>query len=350
MFEFTREFILNDIKNVKMQGNVLCVPKMINIEKSKVHSVHYAPYHPAVNEVVKLDVLNKKGALTITIGQEGRVISLVSSRDAENQKDYIFNGAPADWKRQFDRQAAMEDVDRLIDVNVETVTGDGGTITSQTLVIKALDCYTRVLKVTLVSEEKNADDKMEEKTLEWSRKAYWQEQAGITRSAEAWKELTDGFVPGTEGMGTVARLQKNNRVLTAANITPYGFDRDERPVPGGKYDQYTIQYVSERRHQTAGVFGAIDHSLVTLVFFVPATLVNSEENGKKTFKALLEDLVGSNNICLVGNLEAGYEAEDGVATSELLAGDQETTAKNIKENDPVVEAKEEIVPSKKHKE
>jgi hypothetical protein len=202
--------------------------------------------------------------------------------------------------------------------------------------------------VTLVSEEKNADGKMEEKTLEWSRKAYWQEKAGITRSTEAWEE--SGFVPGTEGMGTVARLQKNNRVLTAANITPYGFDRDERPMPGGKYDQFTIQYVSERRHQTAGVFGAIDHSLVTLVFFVPATLINSEENGKKTFKALLEDLVGSNNICLVGNLEAGYEAEDGVATSELLAGDQETIAKNIKENDPVVEAKEEIVPSKKHKE
>ena len=68
--------------------------------------------------------------------------------------------------------------------------------------------------------------------------------------------------------GYVARLQKNNRILTAANITPYGFDRDERPVPGGKVSSIYYQYVSERRHQTAGVFGAIDHSLVTLVFFV----------------------------------------------------------------------------------
>ena len=348
MFEFTREFILNDIKNVKMQGDVLCVPKMINIEKSKVHSVHYAPYHPAVNEVVKLDVLNKKGALTITIGQEGRVISLVSSRDAENQKDYIFNGAPADWKRQFDRQAAMEDVDRLIDVNVETVTGDGGTITSQTLVIKALDCYTRVLKVTLVSEEKNADDKMEEKTLEWSRKAYWQEQAGITRSAEAWKELTDGFVPGTEGMGTVARLQKNNRVLTAANITPYGFDRDERPMPGGKYDQYTIQYVSERRHQTAGVFGAIDHSLVTLVFFVPA------EFGAQNAGTFYHHMTQLGTVCTVGNMTAPSKANDtaaenGTITTDMIPGDQTLTpADDAKLT--TIEAKEEIVPSKKHKE
>lgn len=336
MFEFTREFILNDIKDVKMQGNVLCVPKMINIEKSKVHSVHYAPYHPAVNEVVSIpaDSLGEGGALTITIGQEGRVISLVSSRDAENQKDYIFNGAPADWKRQFERQAAMEDMDRLIELDF-----------TSGLKIKALDCYTRVLKVTLVTDKVEDGKVTGEEIKEWSRKVYWQNQAlGIVEP----QKLNATLVPGTEGMGTVARLQKNNRVLTAANITPYGFDRDERPMPGGKYDQFTIQYVSERRHQTAGVFGAIDHSLVTLVFFVPATLINSEENGKKTFKALLEDLVGSNNICLVGNLEAGYEAEDGVATSELLAGDQETIAKNIKENDPVVEAKEEIVPSKKH--
>ena len=201
------------------------------------------------------------------------------------------------------------------------------------------------MKVTLVTDKVEDGKVTGEEIKEWSRKVYWQNQAlGIVEP----QKLNATLVPGTEGMGTVARLQKNNRVLTAANITPYGFDRGERPMPGGKYDQFTIQYVSERRHQTAGVFGAIDHSLVTLVFFVPATLINSEENGKKTFKALLEDLVGSNNICLVGNLEAGYEAEDGVATSELLAGDQETIAKNIKENDPVVEAKEEIVPSKKH--
>jgi hypothetical protein len=343
MFEFTREFILNDIKDVKMQGSVLCVPKMINIEKSKVHSVHYAPYHPAVNEVVTVPVNGLAGALTITIGQEGRVISLVSSRDAENQKDYIFNGTPDDWARQFARQAAMEDMDRLIDI--EFTKDTDGVITN--MVIKALDCYTRVLKVTLVADKVEDGKVTGEEVKEWSRKVYWQNKA---LDIKAPQKLNATFVPGTEGMGTVARLQKNNRVLTAANITPYGFDRDERPMPGGKYDQFTIQYVSERRHQTAGVFGAIDHSLVTLVFFVPATLINSVENGKKTFKALLEDLVGASNICLVGNLEEGYEAEDGIATDELLAGDQETAAKNVKEDDPVVEAKEEIVPSKKHKE
>lgn len=308
MFEFTREFILNDITNVAWEAKpneVLRVPKMINIEKSKVHSIHHAPYMDAKNEVLKLNVADLNGALTITIGQEGRVISLVSSRDAENQKDYIFNGTPADWARQFARQAAMEDMDRLIDI----------VITDNEMEIKALDCYTRVLSVVY--------NGVDDTNKVWSRKTYWQVQAGAPVS-EDWAATE--FKPGTEGMGTVARLQKNNRVLTAANITPYGFDRDERPVPGGKYHQFTIQYISERRHQTAGVFGAIDHSLVTLVFFVlDADAAN--------FEGLLKNL---GTVCPVG-----VDANDDEVPGQPTAADKKA---------PVVEAKEEIVPSKKHKE
>lgn len=307
MFEFPREFILNDITNVvwEPKPEVLRVPKMINIEKSKVHSIHHAPYMDAKNEAVKLDVTGLSGALTITIGQEGRVISLVSSRDAENQKDYIFNGTPADWARQFARQAAMEDMDRLVDI----------VITGNEMEIKALDCYTRVLSV--VYNGVDGTNKV------WSRKVYWQAQAGAPVS-EDWAAAE--FKPGTEGMGTVARLQNNNRVLTAANITPYGFDRDERPVPGGKYHQFTIQYISERRHQTAGVFGAIDHSLVTLVFFV----LDADAD---TFKSKLENL---GVVCPVG-----VDANDDQVPGQPAAAAEKT---------PVVEAKETVITSKKHKE
>jgi hypothetical protein len=279
MFEFTREFILNDIKDVKMStdGAVLMVPKMINIEKSKVQKIYHMPYESDVEESLVLPCANLKGALTITIGQEGRVISLVSSRDAENQKDYIFNGTPADWKRQFERQAAMEDMDRLIDVTFDA---------SNNMTIQALDCYTRVLSVAFDGVTVSSTTETPT-TKAWTRKAYFQNSANRTLAAPTWVGTSPYFTPGDEGHGTVARLQKNNRVLTAANITPYGFDRDERPRPGFQYDQYTIQYVSERRHQTAGVFGAIDHSLVTLIFFVPATLKNVDGD---TFDDLVKNL------------------------------------------------------------
>lgn len=328
MFELTREFILNDLKNVKMNGSVLMVPKKINIEANKVHSVHHAPYYEAKNEEVSIPAasLGEGGALTITIGQEGRVISLVSSRDAENQKDYIFNGTPADWKRQFERQAAMEDMDRLIELDF-----------TSGLKIKALDCYTRVLKVTLVTDKVVDGKVVGEDVKEWTRKAYWQTQAGFA-ATQTLENVT--LTPGTEGMGTIARLQKNNRVLTAANITPYGFDMDERPRPGFGYEQWTIQYVSERRHQTAGVFGAIDHSLVTLVFFVPAELSNGGEDGKSTFATLIDALLAKTNgvqLCDVAPKEA----------VDTIPGNQ-SAAPATAENEKPIEAKEEIISSKKH--
>ncbi len=318
MFEFTREFILNDASKVKAVGGVLQVPRMINIEKNKVHSIHHAPHFPAVEESLALNVKDKNGTLIITIGQEGRVISLVSSRDAQNQKDYIFNGTPADWKRQFERQAAMEDMDRLIDITISA--------NNETMTIKALDCYTRVLKVTLVYVE----DKVE-KTLEWSRKAYWQNAANNTLDGPEW---TGTLTPGTVGMGTVALLQNNNRLLTAANISPYGFDRDERPIPHGEYDQYTIQYISERRHQTAGVFGAIDHSLVTLVFFV-------EKNAKTDWDAELNTFCG-------GDITVCEVVKDPTKDTNKIVGDQAAAPAEGTDTASALGAKEEIVSTKKH--
>ena len=150
MFEFNREFIINNnvgpLTIAPFAGKrfgydnvakVLKVGKMINIEASKVHSIHRAPYYPEVCESVKLDATGLNGTLVITISQEGRVISLVSDRLAHHTKDYIFNGNPSQWQAQFERQAAMEDMDRLIDV----------TVTGTDLLIEAKDCYTRIDKV-----------------------------------------------------------------------------------------------------------------------------------------------------------------------------------------------------------
>lgn len=264
MFEFNREFIINNnvgpLTIAPFEGKrfgydanakVLKVGKMINIEAAKVRSIHRAPYYQEVCESVKLDVSGLNGTLVITISQEGRVISLVSDRFAHHTKDYIFNGTPTQWHAQFERQAAMEDMDRLIDVTVNTA----GT----TLTISAKDCYTRIDKVSY-------DDATTSKA--WTRVGEFK-----TALQGTWKVSAGDFVPGTEGMGTVTRILKNMRLQTNAHLSAHGFDMDERPLPGGEYEQWTIQYVSERRHQSGEVFGSINHSLVTLIFFVEKSVI-----------------------------------------------------------------------------
>ena len=253
MFELNREFIINDNnKGPLVSGKrfeydatakVLKVGKMVNIEAAKVKSIHRAPYLPEICESVTLPVTGLDGTLVITIGQEGRIISLVSDRLAHHTKDYIFNGTPTQWQAQFERQAAMEDMDRLIDV----------TATATSLTISAKDCYTRIEKVAYEGAT----------TQTWTR-------VGEYKATLAGGWAATSFSAGTEGMGTVTRILKNMRLQTNAHLSAHGFDMDERPLPRGEYEQWTIQYVSERRHQSGEVFGSINHSLVTLIFFVEA--------------------------------------------------------------------------------
>lgn len=334
MFEFNREFIINDNNGPLTLGadkdkrfaydstaKVFKVGKMINIEASKVKSIHRAPYLPEISEQVELpltvagsNVIN--GTLVVTIAQEGRIISLVSDRLADHTKDYIFNGTPADWVNQFNRQAAMEDMDRLIDI--EVVAG-----TPNKLVIKAKDCYTRIVKVVYDA----AAGTSVEPSRTWNRVTHFQPLITST-----W---TGVLTAGTEGMGTVTRILKNMRLQTNAHLHPHGFDKDERPLMHGEYEQWTIQYVSERRHQSGEVFGSINHSLVTLIFFVESEVAGewSTEIGK-----------------LAAVSEPVCEVFTAAGTPARLVDPTADAAANAGDKDGVYEKDEEIaIDSKKHK-
>ena len=345
MFEFNREFIINNNVGPLTVGTdkgkrfgydatakVLKVGKMINIEAAKVHSIHRAPYYPEVCEKVTLSLTPTlptdrfEGTLVVTIAQEGRIISLVSDRLAEHTKDYIFNGKPADWINQFNRQAAMEDMDRLIDI--ELVGGD--------LEIRAKDCYTRIVKVVYDA----ANGTNIEPSCTWNRVTTFQPL--ITSS---W---AGSLVPGTEGMGTVTRILKNMRLQTNAHLSAHGFDMDERPLPGGKYEQWTIQYVSERRHQSGEVFGSINHSLVTLIFFIEKEVASEWAafiGAKGTTGTLAED--AGLDVCAIAQpvtSEAVVDVDGDGTPDDILPGSQ--SAPNAKQ---AIEAKEPVATSaKKH--
>ena len=257
-----------------------------------------------VSEVVTLPVTGLNGTLVISIGQEGRVISLVSDRFANHTKDYIFNGTPAQWASQFERQAAMEDMDRLIDVTVDAA-GD-------TLTISAKDCYTRIEKVVYEGATKQV----------WERADKYKK---ATLRTNTW--TGDTLVPGTEGMGTVTRILKNMRLQTNAHLSAHGFDMDERPLPRGEYEQWTIQYVSERRHQSGEVFGSINHSLVTLIFFVEKNVIGNGSDD--LWDHVLKQLATDANVTRCNVAQPGLTVDtdnDKVADADAdgIPGDQVT--------------------------
>lgn len=285
MFQFTREFIINDngtgvpgtkglLKDGKRfeltaDNKTLMVARMTNIEKAHVASVSKMAGHAAVNEKVTITPSSVSIAkdeivrLVITIGQQGRVTALVNDYHPLHKKQYFYEAAvatadtlPLDaFVSIAAKEADMEAPDRLIKVSKS---GDA-------LVVEALDPYTRINEVRIVRVQKDPQRSVGEILtgyLDYDTLVLWK------KAGEVEEGCTAVPVAGSEGAGTVAQILKNMRLLTDANIDPFGFDVDERPVPGAIYDQYLVEYVTEVRHIGSQVFGAIDHSLTSFVFFV----------------------------------------------------------------------------------
>lgn len=325
MFEFTREFIINNnvepknkkgaLKGVRFAYDETCetlmVSRMCNIRKADVISIHKNTGFAAINELVQIkladlpgmpeeatEIANRIARLVITIEQEGRVTALVNDQYPWHSKEYFYEGcidaegkldkAAEKWVMEANREAAMESEDRLIEVRFD----------EGMLEIEALDCYTRVKEVRIcvlpaITELGHLlTGHKDYKVLGLWNKRFEAEDYEV----EGVEMKAKKFAAGNEGAGTVARILKNMRLLSDANIDPYGLQRDERPIPGEIYDQYTVECVSERRQIGHQVFGAIDKSLTTYVFFVAQGVACDENAASALFEKALEKLC---DVCTV---------------------------------------------------
>lgn len=114
---------------------------------------------------------------------------------------------------------------------------------------------------------------------------------------------------GREGFGTYRFLIKNLRLPTADNLRWAGIAQNEMPVPGRKYDQYTVWYCRKVGIQGLDAVGDVTQSLTSHIFFVETSISNvtsivdgqSESTG---FKAELEELFGEVTTVTDGNAAA----------------------------------------------
>lgn len=324
MFQFTRDFIINDnIGHLKNENGELVRFKTVdcgdekcllidgtgaNLYKRFVKSASVHKFHPAVNEKLEIDTLAdivntlptdaplKKGdiiRLVLNLGQEGREISTFNDAAQQHKRQYFYEGTVCeDGKLDEAIDEIMRGYKRdlaLSDLRYFTMEYDGTKLT-----ITCNDCYTRIFSIRIVRVNKVGDRRMmgESRTGykdydvmflagRKDRKDYhWETMPGFTGDYEGVKYT---FTEGSEGNGTVARLIKNMRVPTFEHMDWFGTMRDELPIPSGEYDQYMIEYVTPKRqigHQVMGSYN--DESLVTFVFFV-------ESKVTEDFKTAIED-------------------------------------------------------------
>lgn len=80
---------------------------------------------------------------------------------------------------------------------------------------------------------------------------------------------------GKLGFGDDTYMIQSVMVPTAENVRYYGLGKDERPVLGGNYTQYTIRYSVAKDYEDGIVSGT--NSITTHVFYVKSTLVTAFE-------------------------------------------------------------------------
>lgn len=298
MFQFTREFIINDNEgkiggkkfNLDGSNKVLFVDNMINIRKKDVNAIYKHPYEAEVKEKVTIKAAAISGVaagevvrLVITLGQRGKTTAAYNDYYPDHSRHFFYETIVETGKT-----TSTDVIDGLLKSVAHEATLRGEKFVdikkaTNDLVIEALDCYTIVKEVRIV--------KLPQPTPAAKIGA-------LMTGYEDWVEILDWkradgnatnvtLVVGKEGNGNTVQILKNMRLLTNANLNPYGFDMDERPLPKGKYDQYTVELVTERRHIGHDVMGSVGTSLTTLVFYVLTGDTST------AFKTALETLWGT---------------------------------------------------------
>ncbi|MDO4465457.1 MAG: hypothetical protein Q4C49_00405 [Bacillota bacterium] len=143
----------------------------------------------------------------------------------------------------------------------------------------------------------------------------WKDYVLIKKNVEGGKddlafvytvdEETGEPMKGDLGAGTVEHIIKDLRIPTNASINPFGADHGGMPIPGMLYDQYLIEYTTDRRHIGHQVMGsANDKSITSHVYFVAQEGLGFAEGKKASeeFEAALDIIAQANSLEIV---EAG---------------------------------------------
>lgn len=283
MYQFTRDFIINDNKGklnggvkfqVNPESNTLMVDHMCNIRKQDV-----AHIYKTVGVDEKVEKVNINPTATVA---DGDIIRLVITLGQENRVHPLFNDNYPDHTQSFIYEAKATGTSLPLDKLVEAMTAERNRFDNlyftaeynktKGIILTLMDCYTRLVGLRLV---KVPADHSGNANLASQLTGYQDYTVLGDIDFKNRQEILGGTskgitleIEGNAGVNTTNYIVQNVRLLTDANINPYGVNMDERPLPRSVYDQYTVECISERRHIGHQVMGSIDHSLTTYVFFV----------------------------------------------------------------------------------
>ena len=244
MFQWNQTYIVNDATKIQTVEGRVRVLGATDLVKKGIVEVRKSPYVAPANGKVVITLPTIKEEL----GRIKLYVRLSGSNNPYFANDMVFKGKPFIY--EFKNGATAESIAKTINAinaaygdNFLKVTGSGSTITFEG------DNY--MMFTEAVVEEFYADIK--------------HINGGV------WKENNDATVEKINpenGFGTYEQILKDLRLPTAENTQWAGINAQEMPIPGAKYNQYTVTYKNEVGVQGAGHVGDLVTAQTTHAFYV----------------------------------------------------------------------------------
>ncbi len=275
MYQFTKTTVINSAKALDYQGNVLVdangndiamysgannifkVAKAGTFLKDKVVSAHKRAYSAGVKEIAKITVPSATAGDILKLTVE---VMLSQSTKSEYTNYSIDFKKPQTIEVLYKTDAAttaglfVTELNKLKDRFGQSLFKASNSGAEITLTAKEdVQRFSSVLLYKVEYDNNNTIAQMKETVV----------ATGAVTTA------------GKVGFGDDAYMAKSIMLPTAENVRYFGESKEERPVLGGNYTQYTIHYKVEKDHDSGIVSGAV--STTTHVFYVKSGLTSGFE-------------------------------------------------------------------------
>lgn len=298
MYQFTTTTIINSSKDSngttdKYTGTstALNVTRVGKFLKDNIVSIYKRPYAAGVKEIAQVTIP------TVTSGKVIRVtadIRLSQSTNSEYANYKLYFAKPVEVEVIATGTAATDAT--AIKNQFNELLGRFGfayvtaTTNSANLILTATDNYQRINSIKV------------EKELASYNSVIQPEYEDIT--AGTFSVTTAGKV----GFGDDAYMIGSIMFPTYENTRHFGTNKEERPILGGNYTQYTLRYKVAKTDD--GIVAPGD-SITTHVFYVKSDLVSG-----------FESAIASVGLTVPATMQAVYTATDGILSTGADETDQ----------------------------
>lgn len=276
MFQYTNTIVLNSLtdeasglEKVQASEGLLKVLRVNDFKKDNVVAAYKQAAEQAVNGSVTFATLpSEEGLYRINL-----YVRLSGSQNSYYSNDMVFKGRP--FVYEFKGNTTATDLVAIIK-NINQLYGD------------------KFLKVEVSgSGVKFTGDNYALFTIAKIEKFVQDNSVFPSINGGTWEEKSKGTITKcVNGFGTYDQILKDLRLPTMEARRWEAVNKEELPIPGTLYNQYTIDYCVDRGILGTDAVGDVVKSLTHHVFFVPQALASAFE-GKLT-TAGITDLLDKN--------------------------------------------------------